>query len=533
MALAAAAARALRLALLALVLLAPRGAGQAADARAQFERAAAEARALCAARPEDPTPRLQLATALHHLNDLAPDGGSRVPEAEAAYRAALRLAAPSAARAAASVRGNLGVLLLSAGRASEAADELAAALRAGAAAGAGGAELASSRFNLGKALAAAGRLPEAEHAYLEAARAAAGADASTYAKALAAAEALPDGAVAAAARAARAARRAAAGREGLGFLAALEAAWPADGREGGGGEEGGASSRGGGGSGSGSSGSGSSGAGSGGSGVDSSAGTGASARGGSEGSGGPDDAWLAGAPPIDLCWLHFALHKHEERVGRSAAAWAYLEAANRLMLAAAAPGRWDPRPERGTLRQIREIFPGPFESAPRPGDDSASGGGGGGAAAEGGGGAIFVVGAPRSGSTLIEQMLGAHTRIFPAGEDTRLAPLATEMAAALATAGDGGGAAAVARAYGGRYLSEMRARAEAGGAAGRKLDFLVDKMLGNIWRVGHILLMLPGRSCVIHAARHPLDAALSCYAQPFAHYSSVPWAWDLEDIASE
>jgi hypothetical protein len=53
----------------------------------------------------------------------------------------------------------------------------------------------------------------------------------------------------------------------------------------------------------------------------------------------------------------------------------------------------------------------------------------------------------------------------------------------------------------------------------------------NIWRVGHILLMLP-RACIVHAARHPLDAALSCYAQPFA-YSAVPWAWDLDTIADQ
>ena len=53
----------------------------------------------------------------------------------------------------------------------------------------------------------------------------------------------------------------------------------------------------------------------------------------------------------------------------------------------------------------------------------------------------------------------------------------------------------------------------------------------NMWRVGHILLMLP-RACVLHAARHPLDAALSAYAQPFA-YAALPWAWDLGDIATQ
>jgi hypothetical protein len=53
----------------------------------------------------------------------------------------------------------------------------------------------------------------------------------------------------------------------------------------------------------------------------------------------------------------------------------------------------------------------------------------------------------------------------------------------------------------------------------------------NLWRVGHVLLMLP-RACIVHTARHPLDAALSCYAQPFAH-AAMPWAWDLDDIADQ
>ena len=53
----------------------------------------------------------------------------------------------------------------------------------------------------------------------------------------------------------------------------------------------------------------------------------------------------------------------------------------------------------------------------------------------------------------------------------------------------------------------------------------------NLWRVGHMLVMLP-RACVIHAARHPLDVAMSCYAQPFS-YSAMPWAWDLGDIAEQ
>lgn len=51
-------------------------------------------------------------------------------------------------------------------------------------------------------------------------------------------------------------------------------------------------------------------------------------------------------------------------------------------------------------------------------------------------------------------------------------------------------------------------------AAGPKR--IVDKMLRNLWLVGYIQMLLP-RACIVHVARHPLDVALSCYAQPFGY----------------
>lgn len=136
-------------------------------------------------------PTLAQLQALHRLNDLAPDGGSRIPEAEAAYRAAMRLADPSAASALVIVQGNLGVLLLSGGRMEDALTELTGALAAAERLGLPKKDMCGMMFNRGKTLAAAGRLEEAEAAYLEAARAAYGSDLPTYGKSLAALEALP------------------------------------------------------------------------------------------------------------------------------------------------------------------------------------------------------------------------------------------------------------------------------------------------------------------------------------------------------
>ena len=65
----------------------------------------------------------------------------------------------------------------------------------------------------------------------------------------------------------------------------------------------------------------------------------------------------------------------------------------------------------------------------------------------------------------------------------------------------------------------------------RRPKWIIDKMLRNIWLVGYIHMVLP-RACVVHVMRHPLDVAMSCYAQPFG-YAGVPWAWDLREIAAQ
>jgi hypothetical protein len=83
--------------------------------------------------------------------------------------------------------------------------------------------------------------------------------------------------------------------------------------------------------------------------------------------------------------------------------------------------------------------------------------------------------------------------------------------------------------FGQRYLNAMRARIPADQLP--TVKFTVDKMLRNLWLVGYIQMLLP-KSCIVHVMRHPLDAALSCYAQPFG-YSGVSWSWDLQHIAEQ
>lgn len=93
---------------------------------------------------------LELALSLQHLDHLSPDGGRRLPEAEAAYRRVL--AGATAPEALMAVHANLAAVLMSGGRTSDALGELEAARALAVQHGALAAQMAGILFNKGKAL---------------------------------------------------------------------------------------------------------------------------------------------------------------------------------------------------------------------------------------------------------------------------------------------------------------------------------------------------------------------------------------------
>lgn len=133
-------------------------------------------------------------------------------------------------------------------------------------------------------------------------------------------------------------------------------------------------------------------------------------------------------------------------------------------------------------------------------------------------------------------------QVFAAGEDTAMAPLTPAINKALATSSPQDHPALLQQ-FGQQYLSAMRAKvpqawwdqqgpSTAAAGDGSQLH-TVDKMLRNLWLVGYIHMLLP-QSCILHVARHPMDVALSCYAQPFGYSTSaLAWAWDLSAIAAQ
>jgi tetratricopeptide (TPR) repeat protein len=136
---------------------------------------------------------------------------------------------------------------------------------------------------------------------------------------------------------------------------------------------------------------------------------------------------------------------------------------------------------------------------------------------------VFVVGMPRSGTTLVEQILAAHPAVHGAGERGALGSL-------FGSLGGGSDAAAVARiaaldsaaldAAAARYLAELHALAP--GALR-----IVDKMPGNYRLLGLIALLFPGAR-IIHCQRDPRDIGLSIFTFRFFGYH--PYAHDLGDL---
>jgi predicted Zn-dependent protease len=141
---------------------------------------------------------------------------------------------------------------------------------------------------------------------------------------------------------------------------------------------------------------------------------------------------------------------------------------------------------------------------------------------------IFVLGLPRSGSTLIEQILASHSMIEGTMELPDIPLIARELAGRDETDATGGFLTAVAaltpvqlHELGERYLARTRLV--------RRTDapFFVDKMPNNCLYVGLIQLILPNAR-IIDARRHPLGCCFSCFKQHFVRGQS--FTYGLEDL---
>tara|TARA_B100000579_G_scaffold437341_1_gene466274 strand:+ start:537 stop:2504 length:1968 start_codon:yes stop_codon:yes gene_type:complete len=138
---------------------------------------------------------------------------------------------------------------------------------------------------------------------------------------------------------------------------------------------------------------------------------------------------------------------------------------------------------------------------------------------------IFILGLPRSGSTLIEQILASHSLIEGTQELPNILAISREIKLIDPKNGypnnllgfDQSSFADLGR----KYIDETK-------WARSSKPFFIDKMPNNFVHIGLIKLILP-KAKIIDARRNPMDACFSCFKQYFA--KGQHFTYDLDDIA--
>lgn len=192
-------------------------------------------------------------------------------------------------------------------------------------------------------------------------------------------------------------------------------------------------------------------------------------------------------------------------------AWHYYDQGNQLKRANVA---YDPVENELHLKSIREVFSkeliqmhqGAGHKAPDP---------------------IFIVGLPRTGSTLVEQILASHSQVEGTAELPNIGTIANGTGKyrsdglaypnTLATLTQRDFAA-----YGKEYLKQVAHHRVSG------TPFFIDKMPNNFIHVGWIKLILP-HAKIINTRRHPMDSLLGVYKQLFA--KGQPFTYDTLELA--
>ncbi len=126
---------------------------------------------------------------------------------------------------------------------------------------------------------------------------------------------------------------------------------------------------------------------------------------------------------------------------------------------------------------------------------------------------IFIVGMPRSGSTLVEQILSTHSQVYAAGEITDINAILNTLITKYGNKYNDPEIIAQASemdllGYGYAYLEQLK-------RLSNDAPYVVNKFLYNYLHLGFIFLLFPNAK-VIHTTRNPYDTCLSCYFRNFS-----------------
>jgi tetratricopeptide (TPR) repeat protein len=227
-----------------------------------------------------------------------------------------------------------------------------------------------------------------------------------------------------------------------------------------------------------------------------------------------DTAWLREAQrvaalplaPRSELPLRYALGKYFDDIADYGAAFANYRRANDLARMGRPP--YDRRAVTEGVDRLIAAYSEDWIMCPRPGASASRR-------------PVFIVGMPRSGTTLAEQILASHGAVFGAGElpfwNTAASRHAAARRASLASEDEAALLATLAE----EYLDLLTSLSV-------DASRVVDKMPGNFLYLGLLCAALP-KARIIHLQRDPIDTCLSIYFQNFS--AAHPYANDLDDLA--
>jgi len=217
----------------------------------------------------------------------------------------------------------------------------------------------------------------------------------------------------------------------------------------------------------------------------------------------------ASLPTGDKVELHFAIGKAYADLGRPESAFPHLREANALKRRQIV---YDEPETLDLFKRIAAVFTAQLlHSKSGYGSPSTV--------------PVFIVGMPRSGTTLVEQILASHPKVFGGGELNEFRSAVKNLNAAVGTS--------VAYPEIAQLLSSEQlyrlgtAYMEAVRAFAAEAERITDKLPQNFLFLGLIHLALP-HARIIHLRRNPIDTCLSCFSILFA--GEHPYAYDLGEL---
>jgi len=214
------------------------------------------------------------------------------------------------------------------------------------------------------------------------------------------------------------------------------------------------------------------------------------------------------AGEVRIC---YALAKELEDIGEHARSFAYLQRGAALRRKHI---QYRLEDDLQIMREIRKTFGAAFFDRNLPGYQAT--------------GPIFVIGLPRTGTTLVERILGSHSQVTAAGELNQFAELLTRQLRNSPAQQRTSRADLVSDAanldfeqLGKAYLKSVQPLAG-------PTPLFVDKMPLNFLYAGLIHTALPAAT-IVQVTRHPMDTCYAIFKRLFG--DAYPWSYDIEEVA--